>query len=273
MSRTQQMKLILESFRKYSKDQLIIEEAKKILKEQGINPCQSIDFNKLIIKAVDNPKNIAVFNALRKAIFGAHKKSKKKSKSNHGIIEIVNNSGHDLYDFRVLRHGPHVEDWQNTQNIKMETYNIPRPIDDPPYNLLQGGGDRAGGAHIPAGESLKFSSPTGTLQIRYIWFPERFFKEPYVPNDDQEAARELLARQNPKSWNGETGENGRKEGINLPAMAVQPMHGPDGKAAPPLKGGVIYRITINPDKFWPEGSIDPDEAIRTPAPSLEVEGI
>ena len=176
----------MENWRRYTSQEKIILEATKLLQEQGINPCNIPDFNNLLIKAVENPKNKRVFNALRKAIFGVHKKSKLNQKDaseeaslSEGTITIANASQFDIYDIEVIAMaGPDAKINLNADGAILydQSYDPKKDESIPIQDQFPGAPK-----DIKAGTSKTFKAQEGWYAFAFRWFPERIYVSPGEP--------------------------------------------------------------------------------------------
>lgn len=261
--------IILKNFRRYSSEQETINEARKILNEQGFNPCQNIDFNKLIIKAVENPNNRRVFKALRKAIFGAHKRSKNSGNtgSNQGSITIINQSDFNLYDFRIEKKGPPWDGEPGNRPFFTKKYGNVDLIGSNMYKLLS---DYPSPAEkkLARGMAIQFSAPNAIYQISYRWYPPRYYDSPGALNDFGDASMNSpgISGDRFRKAVDEDPDGGFKYYIHLNQLVelAQPYH--------PLEKGVEWILEARPgDKAeglsksgTTDGSADAENAIRIP---------
>lgn len=197
-----QHKLILENFRKFTKNQEITKHAQEVLKElfpghAGIAKlCNTPNFNQLLIKAVENPNNRKAFRALRNAVFGA-KKDRKRDKGpskheNMGTITIINQCDHDLYDFRVIQMGP---PWKGQDSgpsgigyrAAYFTENREVIVGDGDFKLLSPYADE-GQRQLKKGTAIQFTAPNKVFRFSYRWYPERFYSAPGEIREEWRAA-------------------------------------------------------------------------------------
>jgi len=254
--------LIMENWNKYRSEQKIIEEARKILREQSINPCQSIDFNKLIIQAVQNPKNAEVFDALRKSIFGAHKRSKKDLSKEQGTIEIINESDFSIYDITIEKMGP---SWDGVvKNLRpkfTKKYggNFGPKIGDSKFKFVEPYAEPNERKIEPA-YGIRFHAPNAIYQLAYRWYPPRYYTSPGEVNPEYENSSTL------QRLSAGSPEEGFKYYIHLNHMVetAQPYY--------PLEKGVQWILVARSGKQaeglsadgTTGGAADDPNAIRVP---------
>ena len=179
----------MENWRRFQNYQIAEEEFKKILQEANCN-AYGIDWDKLLIKAVENPNNDEAFDAVRKLFGNLVNKSKRKKadlRDHYGKITIINQSSHDLYDFRIAKTGPAFDEKHFAKGNPTfdKIYQDPDqflPIYEKPF-LMPGSGPGEFPGDLPMGSQTTFYAPNKIYSICCRWFPERYYSAPRQPRE------------------------------------------------------------------------------------------